>query len=501
MGEQTVKKHKFKKWRKPGIRMQVMLGFVLFTAVIVTLLWTFQITLLNTFYKAIKVNEVRSVANRVVAMLDESASASDYFEVTRSTNISILISNSDGSNVSFSPAARGGVLERFDYLDCKQLFTEVKAAGGSVMDDNITDPTSTIERQDRTIIYAQTVTLSSGNEYLVLLSCDVIPVDSTVETLKIQLWCLTGVMILLSFGLALFISSRLSKPLEQMNESAKQLGEGKYDIRFPEQGAREVAELAATLNYAAAELSKVEDLRRELIANVSHDLRTPLTMISGYAEVMRDIPGENTPENVQIVIDEANRLTGIVNDLLDLSKLQAGALTLTVSEFNLTEDIRNTLHRYDKLADFSFPFTYDRTVYVCADQLKISQVLYNLVNNAINYSGGNKTVYIDQTVAESTVRVSIRDTGEGIPADKLQYIWDRYYKVDKEHKRAQVGTGLGLSIVKKILDLHGGRYGVASVEGKGSTFWFELPVLRTESLILPEPLKLPEQKADVERGE
>ena len=120
MGEQTVKKHKFKKWRKPGIRMQVMLGFVLFTAVIVTLLWTFQITLLNTFYKAIKVNEVRSVANRVVAMLDESASASDYFEVTRSTNISILISNSDGSNVSFSPAARGGVLERFDYLDCKQ---------------------------------------------------------------------------------------------------------------------------------------------------------------------------------------------------------------------------------------------------------------------------------------------------------------------------------------------------------------------------------------------
>ena len=132
MGEQTVKKHKFKKWRKPGIRMQVMLGFVLFTAVIVTLLWTFQITLLNTFYKAIKVNEVRSVANRVVAMLDESASANDYFEVTRSTNISILISNSDGSNVSFSPAARGGVLERFDYLDCKQLFTEVKAAGGSV---------------------------------------------------------------------------------------------------------------------------------------------------------------------------------------------------------------------------------------------------------------------------------------------------------------------------------------------------------------------------------
>ena len=486
MGEQTVKKHKFKKWRKPGIRMQVMLGFVLFTAVIVTLLWTFQITLLNTFYKAIKVNEVRSVANRVVAMLDESASASDYFEVTRSTNISILISNSDGSNVSFSPAARGGVLERFDYLDCKQLFTEVKAAGGSVMDDNITDPTSTIERQDRTIIYAQTVTLSSGNEYLVLLSCDVIPVDSTVETLKIQLWCLTGVMILLSFGLALFISSRLSKPLEQMNESAKQLGEGKYDIRFPEQGAREVAELAATLNYAAAELSKVEDLRRELIANVSHDLRTPLTMISGYAEVMRDLPGENTPENVQIIIDEAHRLTDLVNDLLDLSRLQSGAQTPNPEPLNLTEMIRGIMGRYAKLVlhdGYTITLEAGQDAMVMADRLRMTQVLYNLINNAINYAGEDRMVLVRQTVEHGAVKVEVIDHGEGIDAESLPYVWDRYYKVDKNHRRSAVGAGLGLSIVKGVLEAHGAEYGVASTVGRGSDFWFRLPLLEQQDAL------------------
>lgn len=486
MGEQTVKKHKFKKWRKPGIRMQVMLGFVLFTAVIVTLLWTFQITLLNTFYKAIKVNEVRSVANRVVAMLDESASANDYFEVTRSTNISILISNSDGSNVSFSPAARGGVLERFDYLDCKQLFTEVKAAGGSVMDDNITDPTSPIERQDRTIIYAQTVTLSSGNEYLVLLSCDVIPVDSTVETLKIQLWCLTGVMILLSFGLALFISSRLSKPLEQMNESAKQLGEGKYDIRFPEQGAREVAELAATLNYAAAELSKVEDLRRELIANVSHDLRTPLTMISGYAEVMRDLPGENTPENVQIIIDEAHRLTDLVNDLLDLSRLQSGAQTPNPEPLNLTEMIRGIMGRYAKLVlhdGYTITLEAGQDAMVMADRLRMTQVLYNLINNAINYAGEDRMVLVRQTVEHGAVKVEVIDHGEGIDAENLPYVWDRYYKVDKNHRRSAVGAGLGLSIVKGVLEAHGAEYGVASTVGRGSDFWFRLPLLEQQDAL------------------
>lgn len=471
---------KMKRLKRPGIRTQVMLGFMLFTAVIVALLWFFQISLLNTFYKAIKVNEIRTVSNRVIEMLNEGGSMQDFISISRDTNISIMIADRTGQNIALSPNAHGGVLERFGKLDCRRLFLEVKEAGGSILEDNIVDlaedvSPGAVEQMNLGIIYARTVTLSNGGEFLVLLSSRVVPVTSTVDTLKVQLWCLTFVMILLAFFLALFIASRLSKPIEQINDSAKLLSEGTYQIQFPEHGAREVAELAATLNYASEELSKVEHLRRELIANVSHDLRTPLTMITGYAEVMRDIPGENTPENVQVIIDEANRLTGLVNDMLDLSKLQSGTMTLTPEVFNLTEEIQATLSRYEKLADYSFPFTFDRAVYVYGDRLKFSQVLYNLVNNAINYCGEDKTVRLHQTVEDGMVRVGISDTGVGIPADKLPHIWDRYYKVDKEHRRAQVGTGLGLSIVKKILDLHGGRYGVVSKEGHGSTFWFELP--------------------------
>ena len=236
-----------------------------------------------------------------------------------------------------------------------------------------------------------------------------------------------------------------------------------------------------SLNVAAVELSKVETLRRDLIANVSHDLRTPLTMITGYAEVMRDLPGENTPENVQIIIDEATRLTTLVNDLLDLSKLQSGTVTLAPTSFSLTECIRTILHRYDKLIDYQFDFQYDRDVEVIADELKITQVVYNLINNAVTYTGEDKKITLRQLVMEDRVRIEVSDTGEGIPEDKLQDIWERYDKVDKEHKRAQVGTGLGLSIVKTVIDLHGGTYGVQSALGQGSTFWFELPLPKEDS--------------------
>ena len=191
---------------------------------------------------------------------------------------------------------------------------------------------------------------------------------------------------------------------------------------------------------------------------------------------MRDLPGENTPENVQIIIDEAGRLNDLVNDLLDLSRLQAGVLELKRERFDLTESIREILTRYDKLADFKFPFEPGESVYVVADKLKISQVVYNLINNAVNYAGEDKTVALSQEVMGDHVRISVTDTGEGIPQDRLRDIWDRYYKVDREHRRAQVGTGLGLSIVKNVLDLHGGSYGVISELGKGSTFWFQLPI-------------------------
>jgi signal transduction histidine kinase len=266
-----------------------------------------------------------------------------------------------------------------------------------------------------------------------------------------------------------------------MNESAKKLALGNYDADFSGNGYREINELADTLNYASRELAKTDRLQKELISNISHDLRTPLTMIKGYSEMMRDIPDENTPENVQIIIDETSRLSDLVNDMLDLSKIQAGTRKPDRQIFSLTATVRDTMQRYERLMmqeNYKIEFVAREEAEVCADRGMILQVIYNLINNAINYTGEDKRVSVRQERVGDRVRISVTDTGTGIAKEEIPMIWDRYYKVDKVHKRAKIGTGLGLSIVKGILESHGAAYGVESKVGEGSNFWFELETFR-----------------------
>lgn len=472
-----------------GIRTNLFIGFTLFTAVIVALLWLFQIVFLNSFYKAIKIADLRQSVHQIVRSLDDTEAMYESVAAAAKDNqANVLVADGEGVRLAVARSSLNDVFSQLWPEDLHSLYQDTLAQGGSYFQRYIhgypVDGEADIIRGAdslESVLYVYALETGGGNERLVILFASIAPLESTVETLRIQLIVITIIMCLLGVGLAWIISRSISKPIVRMNRSAAELARGNYDVRFEESGARETAELAHSLNVATVELSKVETLRRDLIANVSHDLRTPLTMITGYAEVMRDLPGENTPENVQIIIDEATRLTTLVNDLLDLSKLQSGTITLKPEPFSLTSCIRTILHRYDKLIDYRFDFQYDRDVTIVADELKITQVVYNLINNAVTYTGADKQIFLRQLVQNGRVRVEVSDTGEGIPQDKLQDIWERYYKVDKEHKRAQVGTGLGLSIVKTVIDLHGGTYGVQSVLGKGSTFWFELPLPEDES--------------------
>lgn len=195
------------------------------------------------------------------------------------------------------------------------------------------------------------MTLADGSARYLLLNAMISPLDATVSTLRSQLLLITAIVLSLALLLAALISRYVSRPIIETNQAAKALARGHFEKPKNGDHYREISELNDTLVKAADELSQVEHLQQELIANISHDLRTPLTMIGGYAEVMRDIPGENTPENMQIIIDETSRLSSLVTELLDFSKLQAGTLKMEPSVFSLTQAVTAILTRYNKLKE------------------------------------------------------------------------------------------------------------------------------------------------------
>lgn len=491
-----------------------------FTAILLVVLWLVQICYLDVFYKIIKTHEAEKLRAQVTAALENDAQTDEEREeqietLAAKSNMAVLVTDTEGnalynaeyianSRLGAMPAEqillyyeqalsnggtakiefKGGVNKTFPEDGSQPPLPEGIVPPGKEQDFFAPEGKKFIQNwgQDRieSVIY---VSRAGGGEEekILMVNTQLTPVDATVYTLRIELVFITVIMIGLSLLIALLISRQVSKSLIRINASAKEMAKGNFDVRFEGKDYREVAELSDTLNTTAVELNKNERLRRELIANVSHDLRTPLTMIIAYAEVMRDLPGENSPENVQVVIDEACRLTGLVNDMLDISKLQAGVMEKQAKVYNLTESIKTVFTRYNKLKEqdgYNISFAYDDTAEVEADEYKIDQVIYNLINNAVNYTGADKQVWVRQTVREDKVRIEVEDSGSGIAPEALPYVWDRYYKVDKTHKRAVMGTGLGLSIVKNILELHHAAYGVESTVGSGSVFWFELELYK-----------------------
>jgi signal transduction histidine kinase len=478
------------KFRDTPIKWKLLAAFAGFTLGMLALLWTFQVLFLDQFYKGIKTRELNSTADTLVKNVNSSNLEDLADSLAASNEMCILLLDTSRNvlvSVDILPDCR---IHPIDSLELLRLYSLALENGGRYMEKNVNQhqmiiagPSFQVFRprtdEKESLILVRIIQTPGQSDKILLLNSMISPVDATVRTLEIQLIFVTLIMIGVSFVLSIILSRRLSQPIIRVNESAKEFAKGNYDVNFDGKGYREISELNDTLNYTAHELSKAEGLRKELLANISHDLRTPLTMITGYSEMMRDIPGENTPENVQIIIDEASRLTRLVNDLLDLSKLQAGVQELTVIRLNLSDLMEGILLRYTKLTEqdgYQIEPDIAPDIWVDADESKLSQVIYNLINNAINYTGSDKRIFVKLMHRDDGwVRVEITDTGIGIPPEQLDAVWQRYYKIDRSHKRAAVGSGLGLSIVKNVLELHQAKFGVDSIVGKGSTFWFELP--------------------------
>lgn len=501
-----MKKERIKK--RKGIRVQwKLLAFLLaFAAFMLAVIWVFQIQMLGSFYRSAKYRELETISGILERCLDTESLADAVESCSLEYDTCIRIFKKTQENV-FVEAASADVaanctVHHLKEQELKHYYQQTLLGDGSYTenkemkhhigkfwseeDANTTKLFEVLDREEKVygIVHSRLVTAANGTQYMVMLNSVLTPVSATVKTLKTQFVWICMVLLVGAGLLAFFLSRNISRPLVDMSRSAKHLATGRYDVDFKGYGCREIRELGDSLNYAATELSKVDNLQRELIANVSHDLRTPLTMIRGYSEMMRDIPEENTPENMQVLIDETTYLSNLVTDLLDLSKLRAGAREPSYECFDLTETVKEVMTRYDRLIrseGYRIDFECQENITVCADRRMLLQVIYNLINNAVNYGGEEKTVRVLQTRSENIVRISVMDTGEGIAPEDIRLIWDRYCRLDSVHKRAVVGSGLGLSIVKGILELHRAHYGVESAKGHGSNFWFELPIIEEKA--------------------
>ena len=457
-------------WKtKNSLKHEISKYFLLFSILIIGTLWLFQFLFFNSFYKEQKLNDIKSIVSKL-----KNSSKKENFEETmnqialeKSICIEIDDANFDQLYVSsyFGKGCITNVQKTYQYK-FDFLKNNKKEATYELI-----NPTY----QNHIIVHA--VKLSNHEHAFINTSID--PVDGTVSLLRKELIIITILVLVLSYLLANFISSHLSKPIKEINEEAKKIAKGNFNIELKENSSiQEIEELSNTLNYAKKELSKTDELRRDLMANVSHDLKTPLTMIKATAEIAKDLHQNNKEkqeEDMNTIISETDRLTILVNDILDLSKMESTEEHLQLEEFDVIELIQEILKRYDVLIEkekyhFELITNQDKVV-IKADKKKIEQVIYNLLNNAINYTGEDNKVIIKVT-KNKTTKVEITDTGKGIKKEEIPYIWDKYYKNEKHHKRSRIGTGLGLSIVKKILEQHHYQYGVISTS-KGTTFYFE----------------------------
>ncbi len=457
------------KMKKTSLHFVIWKYFLIFSVLILTILWSFQVLFFDKYYKYSKIKDTISVAKTIINNKNNNQLLNIINQKSLEKEVCIEISD-DGAIPIYSSTYRGKgcLIGNINSLIYKNDFINSNLEHKTY---NINNP----NYDNDTFVYA----IKLQNKTYAFINTSIEPVESTAHILIRQLMAITVIVLILSFIIAFYISRHISKPIIDINNKAKSLVKN-VDVEFNTNSKiDEINNLSKTLNYAKDELSKTDELRRDLMANVSHDLKTPLTMIKAYAEMAVDLHANNfdkQKQDMNTIVEESNRLSILVEDILTLSKMQSNIKELNILKFDLIELINKILNRYEyleELENYHFKFIHkNKQLFIQADPSKIEQVIYNLINNAINYTGSDNTVTIKVTCIKQQIKVEIIDTGNGIEKEEIPYIWDKYYKNKKNHKRCIVGTGLGLAIVKEILEEHGFVYGVQSKLNKGSTFYF-----------------------------
>jgi len=318
---------------------------------------------------------------------------------------------------------------------------------------------------------------TADGAYTVLVTTSLMHVAEAGDVMSTLLPMLAVLLFAFSMSAAWLFSEWFTKPLRQLSAAARQVAQGDYNVQVENNRNDELGTLGQDFNHMAKEVQHAAQMQRDLLANVSHDLRTPLTLIKGYAETVRDLTGEDKAhrdEQMNIIVDETDRLTALVSSVMELSKVSNGAEKCERVHFDMGQLCDEVSERYDAVCaqngwqlKLELP---EEELPVCADPEMMQRALHNLLGNAMHHIGEDGIFILRALSCEEGVRIEVEDHGPGIAAEDLPYIFDRYYRSRSD--AGKVGTGLGLSITKAIFQQHGFRFGVQSTVGKGTTFWF-----------------------------
>ncbi|HPT78824.1 MAG TPA: HAMP domain-containing sensor histidine kinase [Candidatus Atribacteria bacterium] len=310
-------------------------------------------------------------------------------------------------------------------------------------------------------------------------------VNRTLRDTYRSIWRSAFFSSILSMLLLYYVSRRISKPLTEMNTISREIASGNFKRRVKVTTEDEVGQLGVNFNAMADSLESLEQMRRSFVANVSHELRSPLTSMKGYIQGILDktIKPEEQDKYLRVVLDETERMNRLINGLLDLAQVESGQFSIDIKVFDINEKIRRILIAHEERISESnmeveVKFGED-VLSVEADPDRIQQVVINLLDNAIKFNRPGGTISIETWRHKELAFVRIADQGQGIPKEEIAHIWEPFYQVDKSRSSRKVGTGLGLSIVKKIIDAHSQQIWVNSTPGAGTAFVFSLKAVKS----------------------
>lgn len=449
--------------------------FLILTGLMLLLMWMLQISFIGPYYERNRSETTQTKADEIVRFLEMEDFMSEEGTLTKllaAENMCGSIYNTSGARIMSANLLNS---------NC-HLATISPSAMREYMDMAHESPTQhfairfSSEIFDQGLYFYGREVYIEDKTYFMFINSPIELLDSTVFVLKRQFGLLAVSVFTVATFVAFALSRRLSRPISKITHDAERLAQGDYTVEFDSFGYSEVNALSRTLNYATSEFRKTDALRRDLVANVSHDIKTPLTMIKAYAEMIQDISGNDETmrnEHLGVILDEANHLERLVNDMLTLSKYESNVFVISESVFNLKEHIESTLNLF-KVEDIDFEVDVDPSLEVLADEVKMGQVLYNYVNNATRFVGEDRLIIVHaKLLTNDVIMVSVRDHGIGIKEELQDNVWDRYYKMDMNFQRGS-SSGLGLSIVKAICEATGSQYGLDSIPGEGTSFYYTL---------------------------